>query len=68
MPMYDYECSKCHHVEESLQKMGVEEIRCPVEDCGGTAKQITSKPRHFDKLGTHSNLSSIRFHFNYSED
>lgn len=65
MPCYDYRCNKCERVFESIEKMGVEEINCEHNWCNGRAFMQLSRPRHFDKLGSHSNLSSVRFNFNY---
>ena len=41
MPTYEYECEKCHHQFEQLQKITDEPIKtCPV--CGGEVKRLIS--------------------------
>jgi len=37
MPLYDYKCSGCHSVFETIQKMDA--ILIPCEACGGPAKR-----------------------------
>ena len=43
MPIYKYECSKCKHITEELQKVsnGQNEKMCPI--CLGKMKKIISK-------------------------
>jgi len=41
MPTYEYECEKCHHQFEQIQKMTDEPVKtCPV--CGGEVKRLIS--------------------------
>ncbi|HEX7319527.1 MAG TPA: FmdB family zinc ribbon protein [bacterium] len=41
MPTYEYECTKCHHHLEELQKMTDKPlIKCPV--CGGILRRLIS--------------------------
>ena len=41
MPTYEYECEKCHHQFEQIQKMTDDPIKtCPV--CGGAVKRLIS--------------------------
>ena len=40
MPLYEYQCEVCSNIEESIQKINVEEIECPI--CNNTAKRIIS--------------------------
>jgi len=41
MPTYEYECEKCHHQFEQIQKITDESIKtCPV--CGGEVKRLIS--------------------------
>jgi putative FmdB family regulatory protein len=41
MPTYEYECEKCHHQFEQLQKITDESVKvCPV--CGGKVKRLIS--------------------------
>jgi putative FmdB family regulatory protein len=41
LPTYEYECEKCHHQFEQLQKITDEPIKtCPV--CGGEVKRLIS--------------------------
>jgi len=41
MPTYEYECEKCHHLFEQVQKMTDEPVKvCPV--CGGKVKRLIS--------------------------
>lgn len=43
MPLYEYECKKCHHRFERIQKFSDPHIKkCP--DCGGTVEQVISAP------------------------
>ncbi|WP_353685586.1 FmdB family zinc ribbon protein [Thermodesulfovibrio sp. 3462-1] len=42
MPIYEYECMKCHKVHEVIQKFSEEPLKnCPV--CGGELKKLISK-------------------------
>ncbi len=45
MPIYEYQCDKCHHHLEALQKMGDKPLReCP--ECGKHAlRRLVSAPR-----------------------
>jgi len=43
MPLYEYECSKCHKTIEKIQKVGDQgPQKCPY--CGGTLKKLVSIP------------------------
>ena len=41
MPLYEYECKKCHHRFEKIQKFSDRMVKkCP--DCGGPVEQMIS--------------------------
>jgi putative FmdB family regulatory protein len=41
MPTYEYECEKCHHLFEQVQKITDEPVKvCPI--CGGKIKRLIS--------------------------
>jgi putative FmdB family regulatory protein len=43
MPLYEYECKKCHHRFERIQKYSDPHVKkCP--DCGGPVEQVVSAP------------------------
>ncbi len=43
MPLYEYECKKCHHRFERIQKFSDPHVKkCP--DCGGPVEQVLSAP------------------------
>lgn len=43
MPLYEYECKKCGHRFEKIQKFSDRMVRkCP--DCGGVVEQMISAP------------------------
>src|SRR5262245_9362927 len=43
MPLYEYECKKCHHRFEKIQKFSDPHMKkCP--DSGGTVEQVISAP------------------------
>ncbi|MDP9161809.1 MAG: zinc ribbon domain-containing protein [Acidobacteriota bacterium] len=43
MPLYEYECKKCHHRFERIQKFSDRHMKkCP--DCGGIVEQTISAP------------------------
>ncbi len=43
MPLYEYECKKCHHRFERIQKFSDPPAKkCP--DCGGPVEQVISAP------------------------
>lgn len=43
MPLYEYQCKKCHHRFERIQKFSDPHIKkCP--DCGGPVEQVLSAP------------------------
>lgn len=43
MPLYEYECKKCHHHFERIQKFSDPHVKkCP--DCGGPVEQVISAP------------------------
>jgi putative FmdB family regulatory protein len=43
MPLYEYECKKCHHRFEKIQKFSDPHMKkCP--DCGGPLQQVISAP------------------------
>lgn len=43
MPLYEYQCKKCHHRFEKIQKFSDRPLKkCP--DCGGPVEQLISAP------------------------
>ncbi len=43
MPLYEYECKKCHHRFERIQKFSDRHVKkCP--ECGGPIEQMISAP------------------------
>jgi putative FmdB family regulatory protein len=43
MPLYEYQCKKCHHRFERIQKFSDPHIKkCP--ECGGPVEQLLSAP------------------------
>jgi putative FmdB family regulatory protein len=43
MPLYEYECKKCHRRVEKIQSFSARHIKkCP--DCGGALEQLISAP------------------------
>jgi len=43
MPLYEYQCKKCHHRFEKIQKFSDRPMKkCP--DCGGPVEQLISAP------------------------
>lgn len=43
MPLYEYECTKCGHRFEKIQKFSDRKItKCP--ECGGRVEQVLSAP------------------------
>jgi putative FmdB family regulatory protein len=43
MPLYEYECNKCHHLFERIQKFSDPMVKkCP--ECGGPVEQTISAP------------------------
>jgi putative FmdB family regulatory protein len=43
MPLYEYECKKCHHRFERIQKFSDPHVKkCP--QCGGPIEQVISAP------------------------
>ena len=43
MPIYEYQCKKCHHRFEKIQKFSDPHVKkCP--DCGGPVEQVISAP------------------------
>ena len=43
MPLYEYQCKKCHHRFEKIQKFSDKPMKtCP--DCGGPVEQLLSAP------------------------
>ena len=43
MPLYEYECKKCHHRFEKIQRFSDPHVnKCPV--CGGPIEQLISAP------------------------
>ena len=43
MPLYEYQCKKCHHRFERIQKFSDPHVKkCP--DCGGAVEQVLSAP------------------------
>jgi putative FmdB family regulatory protein len=43
MPLYEYECKKCHHRFERIQKFSDSHMK-KCQDCGGTVEQTISAP------------------------
>ena len=43
MPLYEYQCKKCHHRFERIQKFSDPHVKkCP--DCSGPVEQVVSAP------------------------
>lgn len=43
MPLYEYQCKKCHHTFEKIQKFSDPLVKdCP--KCGGAVEQLLSAP------------------------
>jgi putative FmdB family regulatory protein len=43
MPLYEYQCKKCHHRFEKIQKFSDAHLKkCP--ECGGPLEQLISAP------------------------
>lgn len=43
MPLYEYQCKKCHHRFERIQKFSDPHVKkCP--ECGGAVGQVISAP------------------------
>ena len=43
MPIYEYQCKKCHHRFERIQKFSDPHVKkCP--ECGGAVEQVLSAP------------------------
>ncbi len=43
MPLYEYQCQKCGHRFEKIQKFSDKPVKkCP--ECGGPVEQVTSAP------------------------
>lgn len=43
MPIYEYQCKKCHHRFEKIQKFSDPHVKkCP--ECGGPLEQLISPP------------------------
>lgn len=43
MPLYEYQCTKCGHRFEKIQKFSDKKIKtCP--ECGGSVEQVISAP------------------------
>ena len=43
MPLYEYQCKKCHHRFERIRKFSDPHVKkCP--DCGGPVEQVVSAP------------------------
>ncbi len=43
MPLYEYQCKKCHHRFERIQKFSDPHVKkCP--DCGGSVELVVSAP------------------------
>jgi putative FmdB family regulatory protein len=43
MPIYEYQCKKCHHRFERIQKFSDPHVKtCP--QCGGAVEQVLSAP------------------------
>jgi putative FmdB family regulatory protein len=64
MPLYEYECTKCHHIEEQIGMNTVKEIKC--EECGEIAKRLISLPsfkmngEHWSGGGTNPKWDNIK--------
>jgi len=44
VPLYEYECSKCHHRFERLLQRFSDEQPSPCPECGGPVSQLMSAP------------------------
>ena len=45
MPIYEYECDKCGHVFEAIQKVDARPLRqCELETCRGKVQRLVSSP------------------------
>ena len=43
MPIYEYQCKKCHHRFEKIQKFSDPHVKkCP--ECGGPIEQVVTAP------------------------
>lgn len=43
MPLYEYQCKKCHHRFEKIQKFSDRPVKtCP--ECGGSVEKLLSPP------------------------
>ena len=52
MPLYEYECRKCHHRFEEIQKVGDRPIKkCPKCKKGPVQKLVSSPAVHFKGTG-----------------
>lgn len=52
MPLYEYECRKCHHRFERIQKFSDKPVRrCPKCKTGRVEKLISSPAVHFKGTG-----------------
>jgi len=40
MPIYEYRCEECTHLEESIEDIDTKEIQCPI--CNSKAQRIIS--------------------------
>lgn len=53
MPMYEYRCIRCGHIEEHLNVKVVDISYCLCEKCGEVSKKIMSSP-HFKVTGANA--------------
>jgi putative FmdB family regulatory protein len=52
VPLYEYECQKCHHRFEEIQRLGDPPIKkCPKCKKGGVKKLLSSPAVHFKGTG-----------------
>lgn len=42
MPLYEFECQKCHHRFEKIQSVSAPDPKC--EKCGGTVERLLHAP------------------------
>jgi len=65
MPLYDFECERCHTRTEKLVKMDVKTYPCLQAGCGGTTKRDEVPQIRRLNNDPNANASSLRFQFNW---